>query len=161
MKKLIFLAAIAVVVSAAPARTQDREHQERFGDRVERFEDRLEDNGFFFDQDGFFNRTRFDDRFDEDGFSYVAGISQQLEKETGSGDSDRSFTVSGAEDSSNQCVGISGAVNTGNVQTATGFIQYASNVENFEQDNVSSELMVDDNSSDVACEQQVNQASAG
>jgi hypothetical protein len=91
----------------------------------------------------------------------VAGISQQLEQETGSGDSDRLFTVSGVGDSSNQCVGISSAVNTGNVQTATGFIQYASNIEDFEQDNVNSEFTVDDNSSDVACEQQVNQASAG
>lgn len=148
------------MASAAPVLTQDRERQERFEERVERFEDRLEDNGFFFDQDGFFNRTRFDDRFDEDDFSEVAGINQKLDQETGSGGADQSFTISGAGGNSNQCLGISGAENAGNVQNSTGSIQYASDIKDLEQDDTGTDLTVN-GTSNVACDQQVNQIAAG
>ena len=78
---------------------------------------------------------------------------------TESGDVDQSFTVTGGGDNSNRCVNASGVVNTGNLQTASGSIQYASDTEDFEQDDIGSELTVD-GSSTVSCAQQVNQAAA-
>jgi len=89
----------------------------------------------------------------------IAQVGQDFEQETESGDVDQSFTVSSEGSNGNQCVNVSGATNTGNLQTATGSIQYASDTEDFEQEDIGSDLTVN-GSSEVTCDQQVNQAAA-
>jgi hypothetical protein len=111
--------------------------------------DRFDDDGFFFDRD-----DRFDFDFDGDG-----GLSQDFEQETESGDVDQSFEISGGGDNASQCVNASGVSNTGNVQDVSGFTSFGSAIDEFEQEDIGSELSVDGNS-DVTCAQQVNQAAA-
>ena len=53
----------------------------------------------------------------------------------------------------------SGVVPTVNLQTQSGSIQYASDTEDFEQDDIGSDLSVTGDST-VTCDQQVNQAAA-
>ena len=89
----------------------------------------------------------------------IAQVEQGFDQETDSGDVDQSFTVTGGGDNSNQCVGVSGVSNTGNLQSSTGILQYASTIEEFEQDDVGNNLTVD-GTSEVTCDQQVNQAAA-
>ena len=113
--------------------------------------DRFDDDGFFFDRD---DRFDFDFDFDGDG-----GLSQDFEQETESGDVDQSFEISGGGDNANQCVNVSGASNTGNAQDSSGFVSFDSDIDDFEQEDIGSELSVDGNS-DVSCDQQVNQAAA-
>ncbi len=89
----------------------------------------------------------------------LAQVSQDFEQETESGDVDQSFTVTSEGSNGNQCVNASGVVNTGNLQTQSGSIQYASDIEEFEQEDIGSDLSVT-GSSTVTCDQQVNQAAA-
>ncbi len=182
---LMFSLTAMLVVSALPmAFAQER--NDRQDDRQEQREERFEDEGFFFGEDGFFfdgdrfDGDRFDgDRFDEDfedGFFFDgdrfdndfdgvdfdsdgSGVSQDFEQETESGDVEQSFNVSNTGDNSNQCANVNGTVNTGNLQTQTGSIQYASDIDEFEQEDIGSELSVSGDST-VTCDQQVNQAAA-
>ncbi len=89
----------------------------------------------------------------------LAQVSQEFEQETESGDVDQSFEITGEGDNGNQCANVSGVSNTGNVQDVSGFVSFDSDIDDFEQDDVGSELTVD-GSSDVSCDQQVNQAAA-
>ena len=89
----------------------------------------------------------------------LAQVGQEFEQEADSGDVDQSFTITGGGDNSNQCVGVSGNANTGNLQSETGILQYASEIEEFEQDDVGNDLSVG-GTSEVTCDQQVNQAAA-
>ena len=89
----------------------------------------------------------------------IAQIGQEGEQEGESGDVDQSFTVTGEGDNSNQCAGVTGNANTGNLQSQTGILQYASEIEEFEQDDVGNDLTVEGNST-TTCDQQVNQAAA-
>ncbi len=89
----------------------------------------------------------------------LAQVSQDFEQETESGDVDQSFTVTSEGSNGNQCVNASGVANTGNLQNQSGFIQYASDIEDFEQDEVGADLTIDGTST-VTCDQQVNQAAA-
>jgi hypothetical protein len=115
--------------------------------------DRFDDDGFFFDRD---DRFDFDFDFDFDG---DGGLSQDFEQEAESGDVDQSFEISGGGDNANQCVNVYGASNTGNAQDSSGFVSFDSDINDFEQEDIGSELSVDGNS-DVSCDQQVNQAAA-
>ena len=158
-----------LVISAIPvAFAQDRDDR-REDRQEERQEDRIEDNGFFFGGDRF-DEDRFDDgffffdgdRFDEDRFDDFdngSGVEQSFDQDADSGDVDQSFEVTGGGDNSNQCVGVSGNANTGNLQSQTGFVQYASEIEEFEQDDVGNDLTVGGDST-TTCDQQVNQAAA-
>jgi hypothetical protein len=96
------------------------------------------------------NRHHF---FDRDG----GGIAQESEQEADSGDVDQSFDVSQTGDNSNQCVGIQGVANTGNAQNQTSLIQYGSDADDFEFDEVDSSIEVSPTNS-TECDQQVNQA---
>ena len=87
----------------------------------------------------------------------MAQIGQESEQESESGDVDQSFEVSGSGDNSNQCVGIQGVANTGNAQNQTSLIQYGSEADDFEFDDVGSNIDVSPNNS-TTCDQQVNQA---
>jgi hypothetical protein len=98
------------------------------------------------------NRHHF---FDRDG----GGIAQESEQEADSGDVDQSFDVSQTGDNSNQCVGIQGVANTGNAQNQTSLIQYGSDADDFEFDEVGSNIEVSPSNS-TECDQQVNQAAS-
>ncbi|MDP8974025.1 MAG: hypothetical protein M3N45_12860 [Actinomycetota bacterium] len=89
----------------------------------------------------------------------IAQIGTEGEQEAESGEVDQSFEVSGSGDNSNQCVGIQGVANTGNAQNQTNLIQYASEADDFEFDEVGSTITVSPTNT-TACEQMVNQAAA-
>src|SRR5919112_292505 len=149
MKKTMLLAAmlaLTVLAIGAPAAMADNDHQDN------RFED-----CFFFDGvlicDEDFDRDFFDgERFDFDG-----ELDQDVEQEAESGDIDQSFTVTSEGDNSNQCAGIQGVANTGNAQNQTNLIQYGSDADDFEFDEVGSTITVSPSNS-TTCDQQVNQA---
>ena len=86
-------------------------------------------------------------------------ITQETEQESESGDVDQSFSISSEGDNSNQCVGIQGAANTGNAQNQTSLIQYGSEADDFEFDEVGSSIDVSPTST-TTCDQQVNQAAS-
>ena len=180
------LVAVVVAALATPALAQQdnffRGDQGRFEDRLEdRFEDRFEDyfddledfygvsfedfeDEFFaaapFEEEAFFGEDAFfeDDLFEDEG--YVGnGIGQSFEQEAESGDVSQSFNVSGGGDNSNQCVGIQGVANTGNVQNQVGVIQYGSEAEGIEFEDSGASITVSPNSF-TSCEQQVNQAAS-
>ena len=89
----------------------------------------------------------------------IAQISQEHEQEAESGDIDQSFTVTGGGANSNQCVGIQGAANTGNAQNQIGLIQYASDADDFEFEDVGASIEVSPTNT-TSCDQQVNQAAS-
>jgi uncharacterized membrane protein len=91
----------------------------------------------------------------------IAQIGQEGEQETESGDVDQSFTVTSEGDNSNQCAGIQGVANTGNAQNQLDLLQYGSEADDFEFDEVGSTITVNPNEDvdDVfTCTTQVNQA---
>ena len=87
----------------------------------------------------------------------IAQIGQEGEQESESGDVDQSFTVTSSGDNSNQCAGISGVANTGNAQNQIDLLQYGSDADDFEFDEVGSNIDVSPSNS-TTCDQQVNQA---
>src|SRR4028118_368561 len=89
----------------------------------------------------------------------IAQIGQEAEQESESGEVDQSFNVSSTGDNSNQCAGIQGVANTGNAQNQTSLIQYGSDADDFEFDEVGSNIDVSPGNS-TTCDQQVNQAAS-
>ena len=89
----------------------------------------------------------------------LAQIGQESEQESESGEVDQSFTVTSEGDNSNQCAGIQGVANTGNAQNQLDLIQYGSEADDFEFDEVGSSIEVSPNST-TTCDQQVNQAAS-
>jgi uncharacterized membrane protein len=89
----------------------------------------------------------------------IAQIGQEGEQESESGEVDQSFTVTSEGDNSNQCAGIQGVANTGNAQNQTSLIQYGSEADEFEFDEVGSSVEVSPSNS-TECDQQVNQAAS-
>ena len=89
----------------------------------------------------------------------IAQIGQESEQETESGEVDQSFEVSSTGDNSNQCANIQGVANTGNTQNQLDLIQYGSEADDFEFDEVGSSLDVSPTST-TECDQQVNQAAS-
>src|SRR3712207_6334861 len=87
----------------------------------------------------------------------IAQIGQESEQEAESGNLDQSFTVTSSGDNSNQCVGIQGVGNTGNSQNVIDLIQYGSEADDFEFEEVGSTIDVSPSNS-TSCDQQVNQA---
>jgi hypothetical protein len=87
----------------------------------------------------------------------IAQIDQESEQETESGEVNQSFEVSSTGDNSNQCAGIQGVANTGNAQNQIDLLQYASEADEFEFDEVGSTITVSPENS-TTCDQQVNQA---
>src|SRR4028118_114261 len=90
----------------------------------------------------------------------IAQIGQEAEQESESGEVDQSFTVTSEGDNSNQCAGIQGVANTGNAQNQLDLIQYGSEADDFEFDEVGSSVDVSP-SSTTECTQEGNQAAAG
>src|SRR3712207_5574855 len=89
----------------------------------------------------------------------IAQIGQETEQEGESGELDQSFTVTGEGDNSTQCAGIQGVGNTGNAQNVTDLIQYASEADDIEFEEVGSTIDVSPTST-TTCDQQVNQAAS-
>jgi hypothetical protein len=89
----------------------------------------------------------------------IAQIGQESEQETESGEVDQSFDVSQTGDNSNQCAGIQGVANTGNAQNQLDLIQYGSDADDFEFDEVGSTITVSPTNT-TECDQQVNQAAS-
>ncbi len=89
----------------------------------------------------------------------IAQVEQDFDQDTDSGDVDQEFTVTGEGSNGSQCAGVSGVTNTGELQSVTGSIQYASDTEEFEQEEIESVLTVGGSSS-TTCTQEVNQAAA-
>ncbi len=89
----------------------------------------------------------------------IAQVSQETEQEGESGEVDQSFTVTGEGDNSNQCAGIQGVANTGNSQNNINILQYASEADDFEFEEVGSTLTVSPVNT-ATCDQQVNQAAS-
>jgi septal ring-binding cell division protein DamX len=89
----------------------------------------------------------------------IAQIGQESEQETESGEVDQSFEVSSTGDNSNQCANIQGVANTGNAQNQIDLIQYGSEADDFEFDEVGSTITVSPENS-TTCDQQVNQAAS-
>ena len=89
----------------------------------------------------------------------IAQIGQEAEQDTDSGEVNQAFNVTGGGDNSNQCVGLQGVANTGNAQNQIDLIQYASEADDFEFDEVGSTITVSPENS-TTCDQQVNQAAS-
>ncbi len=89
----------------------------------------------------------------------IAQIGQEGEQEGESGDVDQSFEVSSEGDNANQCANIQGVANTGNAQNQLDLIQYGSEADDFEFEEVGSNIDVSPANS-ATCEQQVNQAAS-
>jgi hypothetical protein len=139
MKKLVILMAMLamLVVATVPALAQ-------------RNDDRNNDRN---------DNNRHDNNRHHNNNNGGSGVNQSFDQDVDSGDVDQSFEVTGGGDNSNQCVGVTGNANTGNLQSQTGILQYASEIEEFEQDDVGNDLTVEGNST-TTCDQQVNQAAA-
>ena len=93
--------------------------------------------------------------FDRDG----GGISQESEQDAESGDVDQSFTVTSEGDNSTQCAGVQGVGQTGNAQNVIDLIEGFSEADDFEFDEVGSDITASPES-DTTCDQQVNQAAS-
>ena len=89
----------------------------------------------------------------------IAQVGMETEQEAESGELDQSFEVSGSGDNSNQCVGIQGVGNTGNAQNVIDVIQYGSEADEFEFDEVGSSIDVSPTNT-TECTSEVNQAAS-
>ncbi len=91
----------------------------------------------------------------------IAQVEQGFEQETESGEVEQTFEVSGSGSNGSQCVGVNGTANTGNLQNQSGSIQYASDIEEFEQDEIGDSLTInEDQEFTTTCTSEVNQAAA-
>ena len=89
----------------------------------------------------------------------IAQVTQEEEQEGESGELNQSFTVTSEGDNSNQCANIQGVGNTGNTQSLTDILQYGSEADEFEFEEVGSSIDVSPENS-TTCDQQVNQAAS-
>jgi uncharacterized membrane protein len=72
----------------------------------------------------------------------IAQIGQETEQEGEAGELDQSFEVAGSGDNSSQCASIQGAGNTANSQNVIDLIQYGSTADDFEFEEVGSDIAV-------------------
>ena len=70
----------------------------------------------------------------------IAQVTQDSEQEADSGDLDQTSTVTGGGDNSSQCANVQQAGNTGNTQSQIPLIQYASTADDFEFEEVGSDI---------------------
>jgi hypothetical protein len=95
-------------------------------------------------------------RHDKPDNNSAPALTQEFDQEAESGDVDQSFNVSQTGDNSNQTVGIQGVANTGNAQNQIGLIQFGSDADDFEFDDVASSIEVSPTNRTLS-NQQVNQ----
>ena len=89
----------------------------------------------------------------------IAQVSQETEQEGESGEVSQDFSATSEGDNSNQCVGIQGVANTGNAQNNTNILQYRSEADDFEFEEVGGTITVSPVNT-TECTQMVNQAAA-
>src|ERR671917_706175 len=89
----------------------------------------------------------------------IAQVTQDTEQEGESGDFDQSIEVKGGGSNSNQCVGIQGVGNTGNSQNVIDVIAYSGEVDDWEFEEVGSDIAVSP-SNTTDCTSEVNQAAS-
>ena len=89
----------------------------------------------------------------------IAQVTQEDEQEGESGEFDQSFEVTGSGDNSNQCANIQGAGNTGNSQNVIDLIQYSGEVDDYEFEEVGSDIAVSPTNT-ATCTQEVGQAAS-
>src|SRR5918994_2422136 len=89
----------------------------------------------------------------------IAQVGGETEQEGESADLDQTFTVTREGDNSSQCANIQGVGNTGNSQNVIDIIQYASEADEFEFDEVGSDIEVSP-SNTATCTSEVNQAAS-
>jgi hypothetical protein len=89
----------------------------------------------------------------------IAQVTEEVEQEGESGEFDQNFEVTGSGDNSNQCANIQGAGNTGNSQNVIDIIQYASEADDLEFEEVGSDIEVSP-SNTATCTSEVNQAAS-
>ena len=89
----------------------------------------------------------------------IAQISQEGEQEGESAEVDQSFEASSTGDNANQCANIQGVANTGNSQNQLDLIQYASTTDDFDFEEVGSDVAVSP-ANTTTCTQDVQQAAA-
>jgi opacity protein-like surface antigen len=133
LKKLMMLAAMLALVAAVavvPALAQNN-----------RFDDNRFDNRFF---DNFFGNGD-------------AGISQEVDQQSQSGDFSANFSVENTGDYASQCTPAVQFGNTGNFNNAPTFLQYASESDDFQPGGL--EFSVEP-TTDVSCSSTIQQSSA-
>jgi hypothetical protein len=89
----------------------------------------------------------------------MAEIDQESEQDAESGEVDQSFEVSNTGDNSNQCANVQGVANTGNAQNQIDLVEFFSLADDFEFDELGSDVEVSPENSTI-CNQQVNQAAS-
>ena len=89
----------------------------------------------------------------------IAQIGQETEQEGESGELNQDFSATQEGSNSTQCAAIQGAGNTGNTQNVTDIIQYASEADDIEFEEVGSTIDVSPTNT-TTCDQQVNQAAS-
>ena len=89
----------------------------------------------------------------------IAQIGQEGEQESESGEVGQDFSVTGEGDNSNQCANIQGVGQTGNAQNQIDLIQYASTTDDFEFEEVGSNVTTSPVNT-ATCTQSVEQAAA-
>jgi hypothetical protein len=89
----------------------------------------------------------------------IAQIGMEGEQEGESGEVSQDFSVTGEGDNSTQCAGIQGVGQTGNSQNQQNLIQYASEADDFEFEEVGSTITSSPTNT-TTCDQQVNQAAS-
>ena len=72
----------------------------------------------------------------------IGQVTQESEQEGEAGDLDQSFSAAQEGDNSTQCVGIQGAGNTANPQNVLDILQYGSTADEFEFEEVGSDITV-------------------
>jgi hypothetical protein len=93
----------------------------------------------------------------------IAQVTQETEQEGESADLDQDFSATQEGDNSSQCANIQGVGNTGNSQNLLPIIQYSGEADDFEFEEVGSDITLTPNE-DVdevfTCDTQVNQAAS-
>ncbi len=89
----------------------------------------------------------------------IAQLDQTGDQEGESSEVDQSFDVSGTGSNGNQCAAIQGVGQTGNSQNQIDLIQYASTADDFEFEEVGSDISVGP-ANTTTCDQSVEQAAA-
>jgi maltose-binding protein MalE len=89
----------------------------------------------------------------------IAQVTQETEQEGESADLDQDFSATQEGDNSTQCAAIQGVGNTGNAQNVTDIIQYASEADEFEFEEVGSTIDVSPTNT-TDCTSEVNQAAS-
>jgi len=89
----------------------------------------------------------------------IAQVTQEDEQEGEAADIDQDFSATQEGSNSTQCAGIQGAANTGNSQNVIDIIQYDSVVDDFEFEEVGSDIAVSPTNT-TSCTDAVNQAAS-